>query len=115
MPLAAALRQGESEPFGRPWRLIYLGDPLYRLRRLPGREPTVRARRLLAARPVWDPSYAGWPAVEVVACRQRFPRPYAGHVAADRLLEWCRDAAIVELAGDLATPRVRVAPTGGRP
>ena len=31
MPLAAALRQGEFEPFGRPWRLIYLGDPLYRL------------------------------------------------------------------------------------
>ena len=31
VPLAAALRQGEFEPFGRPWRLIYLGDPLYRL------------------------------------------------------------------------------------
>ena len=29
MPLGAALRQGEYEPFGRPWRLIYLGDPLY--------------------------------------------------------------------------------------
>ena len=31
VPLSAALRQGEFEPFGRPWRLIYLGDPLYRL------------------------------------------------------------------------------------
>ena len=31
VPLSAALRQGESEPFGRPWRLIYLGDPLYRI------------------------------------------------------------------------------------
>ena len=31
VPLAAALRQGEFEPFGRPWRLVYLGDPLYRL------------------------------------------------------------------------------------
>jgi hypothetical protein len=32
IPLAAALRQGELEPFGFPWRLVYLGDPLYRLR-----------------------------------------------------------------------------------
>jgi hypothetical protein len=31
MPLVAALREGEFEPFGRPWRLIYLGDPLYQL------------------------------------------------------------------------------------
>jgi len=31
VPLAAALRQGEFEPFGFPWRLVYLGDPLYRL------------------------------------------------------------------------------------
>ncbi len=31
VPLSAALRQGEFEPFGFPWRLVYLGDPLYRL------------------------------------------------------------------------------------
>jgi hypothetical protein len=31
VPLAAALRQGEFEPFGFPWRLAYLGDPLYRV------------------------------------------------------------------------------------
>ena len=31
VPLVAALRQGEFEPFGFPWRLVYLGDPLYRL------------------------------------------------------------------------------------
>src|SRR5262249_36549224 len=30
-PFVAALRQGENEAFGFPWRLIYLGDPLYRL------------------------------------------------------------------------------------
>jgi hypothetical protein len=29
IPLSAVLRQGESERFGRPWRLVYLGDPLY--------------------------------------------------------------------------------------
>jgi hypothetical protein len=31
IPLVAALRQNEREPFGFPWRLIYLGDPLYRV------------------------------------------------------------------------------------
>ncbi|MFI5460253.1 MAG: hypothetical protein ACHRXM_32960, partial [Isosphaerales bacterium] len=31
VPLVAALRQGESEAFGFPWRLVYLGDPLYRI------------------------------------------------------------------------------------
>jgi hypothetical protein len=31
LPLSASLRQGEHEPYGQPWRLVYLGDPLYRL------------------------------------------------------------------------------------
>ncbi len=31
VPLAAALRQGEFEAFGHPWRLVYLGDPLYQI------------------------------------------------------------------------------------
>jgi hypothetical protein len=31
VPLVAALREGPAEPFGQPWRLVYLGDPLYRL------------------------------------------------------------------------------------
>ena len=31
LPLSAVLRQGDHELFGRPWRLVYLGDPLYRL------------------------------------------------------------------------------------
>ncbi len=31
VPFVAALRQGELEPFGFPWRLVYLGDPLFRL------------------------------------------------------------------------------------
>jgi hypothetical protein len=35
VPLVAALRQSEREPCGFPWRLVYLGDPLYRA----GREP----------------------------------------------------------------------------
>jgi hypothetical protein len=31
VPLVAALRQGEGERFDFPWRLVYLGDPLYRI------------------------------------------------------------------------------------
>lgn len=31
LPLSAVLRQGDQELYGRPWRLVYLGDPLYRL------------------------------------------------------------------------------------
>ncbi|WP_165223569.1 hypothetical protein [Aquisphaera insulae] len=42
MPLVAALRQGEDEVYGRPWRLAYLGDPLYRL--LAGSEESSRVR-----------------------------------------------------------------------
>ena len=32
-PWSPRLRQSELEPFGFPWRLIYLGDPLYRVGR----------------------------------------------------------------------------------
>jgi hypothetical protein len=35
VPLVAALRQGEGELCGFPWRLVYLGDPLYRAGRAP--------------------------------------------------------------------------------
>jgi hypothetical protein len=31
LPFPAALRQGEEEIMGAPWKLTYLGDPLYRL------------------------------------------------------------------------------------
>ncbi|MHC5538663.1 hypothetical protein ACYOEI_10615, partial [Singulisphaera rosea] len=32
LPLGAALRQTIAEGFGEPWRLLYIGDPLYRVR-----------------------------------------------------------------------------------
>ena len=53
-PLGAALRQSEGEMFGFPWRLIYLGDPLYRPFP-PDRNPSRLAR--------WGP-IEGWPEVE---------------------------------------------------
>ncbi len=114
VPLAAALRQGEFEPFGRPWRLIYLGDPLYRL---PIREHTPDP--LATGPPRWpsverpnsrlskfdrlpsrewrriSPSYEEWPVVEVAASEFR---PGAVSAASDEtLLRWCQDAAIFEL------------------
>ena len=44
VPLVAALRQGELEPFGFPWRLIYLGDPLYRVGQGPRAQPSSTAK-----------------------------------------------------------------------
>jgi hypothetical protein len=35
IPLSAVLRQDEHEPFGFPWRLVYLGDPLFRFHHNP--------------------------------------------------------------------------------
>ena len=43
MPLVAALRQGEGEPGGFPWRLVYLGDPLYRAGPAPREKTDVTA------------------------------------------------------------------------
>lgn len=55
LPLSAAVRQLGGEPFGFPWRLIFLGDPLYRLR-----PPERRLERV----PTWGP-IDGWPAYTV--------------------------------------------------
>ena len=51
LPMAAAVRQTMVEPFGKPWHLIYLGDPLYRVRVQAGAEPRSRT---------WG-STAAWP------------------------------------------------------
>lgn len=45
VPLGAAWRQGPGEAFGRPWRLAYLGDPLYTLDPRPVAERSERSRR----------------------------------------------------------------------
>jgi hypothetical protein len=101
VPLSAALRQGESEPFGRPWRLIYLGDPLYRL---PQGGPPEHRLRPEAWRTL-DASYHRWPA-EDVAVPAEGAAAGDGERRADRRLRWCREAAIAELArGAPGAPR----------
>jgi hypothetical protein len=92
VPLAAALRQDEAEIYGRPWRLIYLGDPLYRVR-----VGQAEAGRLSPSdwETLW-PAYASWP-IAVIAAAGADPAPVPDGPD-DRLLEWCLDAAIAELA-----------------
>jgi hypothetical protein len=96
IPFVAALRQGENETFGIPWRLSYLGDPLYRLEKgaRPGRtQPSEWCAKA--------PAYARWPAAEVVRPEmgptQRAQKPEF-RSDADRL-RWCLDAATGALAG----------------
>jgi hypothetical protein len=118
VPLSAALRQGEAEPLGRPWRLIFLGDPLYRLPAVhPARgrssaddhlpsseikdqraEGEERKRLDPGAWRERSPAHAGWPVVEV-AVPSGGPAPGDAEPPADRWLEWCRNAAIGELVG----------------
>ena len=91
LPLSAVLRQGDHELYGRPWRLVYLGDPLYRLSSsgsLASLEPASSGFR---ASVVHDqnpsPAMEITPAVPPIDPRR--PRP-------DRL-QWCLTAAIAEL------------------
>jgi hypothetical protein len=57
LPLSAALRRAPPEPFGKPWRLVYLGDPLYQLQPRESRLPRLAHWERLAA---W-PSYHALP------------------------------------------------------
>ncbi|MBV8487637.1 MAG: hypothetical protein JO161_05115, partial [Planctomycetaceae bacterium] len=94
IPLSAALRQEEREPFGRPWRLVFLGDPLYHLRAddpsarerrmAPGQWPTLRSLNELS--PVWEIS------------AQSAPLAPAEDDAAR--LQWCRNMALAGLCHD---------------
>jgi hypothetical protein len=109
-PLAAGLRQGESEPFGFPWRLLYLGDPLYRPWVPRGQTgpspvdgqkgaPPPGARMSAADWRELAPEYAQWPATAVTVRHDR-KSPSSGRpsfVSEDDRLRWCVDAAIVHL------------------
>lgn len=89
-PLGAAVRQGPHEPFGQPWRLVYLGDPLYRVLPI---SPNQRAERIKGAE--WDQIAAGQTlALPVVVQVGPPPSSAADAVAA---LDWCRAAILPAL------------------
>jgi hypothetical protein len=118
-PLVTALRQGPFEPLGRPWRLVYLGDPLYRLEAAGTSEETAarlsRMDRLGVDAWRWiAPEYAAWRVGEIAGPDGR-PGPPAESAAPsseDARLAWCRDAAIGELVGP-STDRRPAAPSDG--
>jgi len=126
VPFVAALRQGEFEAFGFPWRLVYLGDPLYRLQTAANvaasgadssprskahrsgldhsstGENRVRARESDRLSPSdWQtiaPDYAHWPVVEI-APAVAGPIPPGERTDFDteaERLRWCLEAAIGE-------------------
>jgi hypothetical protein len=112
LPFVAALRQGEQETFGIPWRLVYLGDPLYRLERSPGQtgKPARRARidaeRWQANAPVNE--LRSDEVVIVGLPGTRSDRAGAQTESDDERLAACLDAAISELTAPTpgASPRV---------
>ena len=111
VPFVAALRQGELETFGFPWRLVYLGDPLYRLQnaastrgRTRGRDSAQSGNRRRILSSDWRklaPDYENWPVHEITA-----RAPGSDQAAEVRLpeneddrLRWCLDASIQDLTG----------------
>jgi hypothetical protein len=107
IPFVAALRQGESEAFGFPWRLIYLGDPLYRLedRRMTRSSGDSFGAGVRDSAEEWrriDPAYANWRVVEVkmpVVPMNESPNGPGNTSGTDSdaaRLEWCLSAAIAE-------------------
>jgi len=105
VPFVAALRQGEREMFGFPWRLAYLGDPLYRFEnavRSNDSVPTERLRRLAPS--AWRTlglEYASWPVAEITSPTIAPIGPVEGRVfrSEDDRLGWCVDSAIGEATG----------------
>ncbi len=100
MPLSAALRQGEHEWFGRPWRLVYLGDPLYQFRQ---DSSAARQGRVAPRADQTAISVRGhWTAHEITTKAQ----PLDHRANESTRLQWCLTAAIGGLCHkeDSATP-----------
>ena len=86
LPLVAAVRQAPDESRGLPWRLVFLGDPLYRIKPRTAAGPTPRLGR-------WD-STASWPSYAAT------PRPDGGPDA--DLFLWSLKTALARLQGATA-------------
>lgn len=95
LPMIAAARKLHFELFGQPWRLLYLGDPLYRIRPIGPPKPRLSN---------WGP-VAGWNAY------LEYRPPEAGSTDAVRL-NWALKTAIVRLqAGSSSTRSADLAGT----
>jgi hypothetical protein len=79
LPFGAAVRASIEESFGYPWRIVYLGDPLYRVIGLGEKTPRVG----------WN-TVAGWPDVKTG------PLPSESS-SDDAKLDWAIDAALSQL------------------
>jgi hypothetical protein len=90
LPVVAAVRMTQPEPFAKPWRLVYFGDPLWRIK------PAPAAERRMAT---WNP-VATWPAYG------EYVQPDAGSLD-DVRLTWALKMAIFRLQLG-AVPRQRL-------
>ncbi len=112
VPLVAAFRQGESETFGFPWRLCYLGDPLYRLQNATitpgdrhgpnkGGQPGNGSRIDPSDWRKIAPDYASWPVAAISSLPARQGQPRQGRVfdSENERFRWYLDASIEEAAG----------------
>jgi hypothetical protein len=127
-PLVAALRQGETEAFGSPWRLIYLGDPLYRVEgcrndETPSNFPDASRRLTAHEWRTMASDYANWRITEITKPLFRGEQVRTDHVADPDTggdtdtarLYWCLDSAIIEsAAGSPPGSRAKSARSGTR-
>ncbi|APW62223.1 hypothetical protein [Paludisphaera borealis] len=96
VPLGAALREGPYERFGLPWRLVYLGDPLFRVHPSPSLYRPVRM-----SPEHWSEIGAGQsaPPVAIIGREEdREDRP-ATDAGPAETLDWCLDAALLSFRG----------------
>ncbi len=118
IPFVAALRQGGAEAFGHPWRLIYLGDPLYRLEdcRINKNSNDSQGAGERVSAEEWReiaPAYASWRVIEMTEPVISRTEPSDGHdtdiEAATARLAWCLEAAVAESAAG-SGPHARATP-----
>lgn len=95
-PLAAALRQGPYEAFGQPWRLAYLGDPLYRIEPISTKIPRDR-------RPPADDVEGALPII--LRDRPDIRDP-------EGTLDWCYDAVLLSLTSQAGEVKNAVGRSG---
>ena len=90
-PIAAALRPTRGEPFGHPWRLVLLGDPLFAIRRNEPTQPRLRD----------CPSTSGWVVYTPTA-------PPAPDSPESTRLAWSLNTALIHTTSTAADPSDRI-------